>query len=309
MTLKVEFPNPSNITIHVGNLNFESLWNEKNANIGAVFIDDMTIVPGNNTFTAIMHLMTPQNKELANMMVSNYMTQAQVPLTILGTKNSTEIPSLQEGLETVKLASSITGINRTLVAKTEVQAKASVVLTKKAETWVTLYNPMKTSYTLRKIKTDITNRNDGKPYKMGTIDYTLPSPITVKPGEQVRTDAWPVDVDANAIELLGLIGNGELSIDLQNNITTTVGDDPDNGYETYFYYYQDAVPCMLDITLLGLHLPNDEGYKEGENSTSTSPVQSAASSVGSSVASAGNDVKSAVSSTGAKATSALGGLL
>lgn len=253
--------------------------NEKQASIGTVYMNNVEIVPGNNTFNAVMQMKNPDHPELIDQMVSIYMTDSQAALTVQGTTSSTNIESLQEGLSTVHLATEMHGINSNLVQKTEVEADASVVLTHQAQTWVTLNNPLKTPYTVKKVQVDITNPNNGNPYKMGTIDYELPNPISVPAGGQVRTDAWPVQVDANAVELLGLVGHGEITIDLQQNVTAMVGD-TDGGYPVYFYYYQNNVPCMLDIKALGISLPNDKGFTESGNnaSTSTSTASSPSSS-------------------------------
>ncbi|KAI9253787.1 hypothetical protein BDA99DRAFT_467830 [Phascolomyces articulosus] len=269
VTTHVSFNNPSNITITVGGLEFDSIMNEHQTSVGAVILKDVVIKPGNNTFEAMMQ-MKSSKKELVDQMVSIYMTEAQAPLTIAGTKESTEIASLQDALSTVRLATTMNGINSNLVARADVEAKAAVIFTKKAKTWVTLNNPLKTPYTITKVSVDIENNNNGKPYPMGTISYDLPNPLTINPGEQKKTDEWPVDIDANALELLGLIGDGEISINLKQNVTVNVGD-TDGGYPSYFYYYQNNVPCGLDIKLLGISLPDDEDFKKNaDNSTSTS---------------------------------------
>ncbi|KAI9493349.1 hypothetical protein BDB00DRAFT_823642 [Zychaea mexicana] len=275
ITLTVAFNNPSNITITIGAIQFESIMNEHQTSVGTVKLQDVVIKPGNNTFDCIME-MKSSKKEYVDQMVSIYMTNSLAPLTISGTQDSTKIASIQDALSTVRLGTAMQGIVSNLVERADVEAKAAVVLTKKAKTWVTLNNPLNTPYTIQKVSVEIENENDGKPYAMGTIDYELPNPITVNPGEQKRSDEWPVDVDANALQLLGLIGNGEISISLRQNVTVQVGD-TDGGYASYFYYYQNNVPCGLDIKLLGISLPDDEDFKKDDNSTSSSVEQAASS--------------------------------
>ncbi|KAI8143830.1 hypothetical protein BJV82DRAFT_557523 [Fennellomyces sp. T-0311] len=274
VTLTVSFVNPSQISITVGTLTFESIMQENGVSIGTVIMNDVVIKPGENTFDCIMH-MHSSKKELVDQMVSIYMTNAQAPLTIAGTKDSTKIASLQDALSTVRLQTMMQGINSNLVERTDVEARAAVVITKKAKTWVTLNNPLETSYTIKKVQVDIENNNNGKPYKMGTIDYELPNPLTVPAGGQARTDEWPVDVDANALQLLGLIGDGEISINLAQNVTVQVGD-TDGGYPSYFYYYQNNVPCGLDITLFGISLPDDEDLKKDDDASATNATAPAA---------------------------------
>ena len=266
--------------------------NEHKTSVGTIDMKDVVIKPGNNTFEAMMQ-MKSQKKEYVDQMVSIYMTESQAPLTIVGTQDSTDIASLQDALSTVHLDTTMNGINSHLVERADVEAKAAVIFTKKAKTWVTLNNPLKTPYSITKVSVEIENQNNGKPYAMGTIDYELPEPMTVNPGEQKRSDEWPVDVDANALELLGLIGDGEIQISLKQNVTVQVGD-TDGGYSSYFYYYQNDVPCGLDITLLGISLPTDEDSK---NSNDTSnPLEKAASNATDSTSSVISGAKDAIAS-------------
>ncbi|CDS08956.1 hypothetical protein LRAMOSA10316 [Lichtheimia ramosa] len=293
VTLTVAFNNPSNITITIGDLTFDSIWKEKGDSIGQVFMKDIVIKPGNNTFDCMMHMMNKNHKDYIDDIVSIYMTNSHAPLTISGTPESTAIKSIQDALSTVRLDTIMAGIDSHLVERTDVTAKVAVIFTHKAETTVTLNNPLGTPYTVTKVEAEIVNPNDGKPYKMGSIDYELPDPVTVPPGGQVKTDSWPVDIDANALELLGLLGNGEISIDITQNVTVKVGE-TDGGYPSYFYYYQNNVPCGLDIKLLGMSLPTDEDGKKKDDGNSTGDAVSSAASA---ATSAGGAVASGVSDT------------
>lgn len=291
--MTVAFNNPSNITITIGDLTFDSIWKEKGDSIGQVFMKDIVIKPGNNTFDCMMHMMNKNHKDYIDDIVSIYMTNSHAPLTISGTPESTAIKSIQDALSTVRLDTIMAGIDSHLVERTDVTAKVAVIFTHKAETTVTLNNPLGTPYTVTKVEAEIVNPNDGKPYKMGSIDYELPDPVTVPPGGQVKTDSWPVDIDANALELLGLLGNGEISIDITQNVTVKVGE-TDGGYPSYFYYYQNNVPCGLDIKLLGMSLPTDEDGKKKDDGNSTGDAVSSAASA---ATSAGGAVASGVSDT------------
>ncbi|KAI7859248.1 hypothetical protein BDC45DRAFT_553635 [Circinella umbellata] len=292
VTTHVSFNNPSNITITVSDLSFDSIMNEHKTSVGTIDMKDVVIKPGNNTFEAMMQ-MKSQKKELVDKMVSIYMTESQAPLTIVGTQDSTDIASLQDALSTVRLDTTMNGINSHLVERADVEARAAVIFTKKAKTWVTLNNPLKTPYSILKVSVEIENQNNGKPYAMGTIDYELPEPMVVNPGEQKRSGEWPVEVDANALELLGLIGDGEIQISLKQNVTVQVGD-TDGGYSSYFYYYQTNVPCGLDITLMGISLPTDEDHKD-KNDTSN-PLEKTDSNATDSASTVVSGAKDAIAS-------------
>lgn len=254
----MSFDNPSNITIIVGDLDFDVVMTENQVTVGQVHMQHVELKPGTNTLDAIMHLHNDAHKDVIDHVVSVYMTNSQVALRIQGTPASTIVESLKDALATVHLDTVMHGIERQLIPKAKVQAQATVVLSKQAKAWITLHNPLSTPYTLYKAQVEVTNPNNGNPYRMGTVDFVLPEPLKVSPGQDVRTSEWPVDIDANAFHLLGLLGDGELDLDLQPNVTVTVGEnDGTGGYYTSFYYYQDKVPTSLDIQALGISLPND----------------------------------------------------
>lgn len=243
--------NPSNISITVGDINFDVIMNEFNSVVGRVYVKDTVIPPGAKTFTAQMHLGEGSTNDKAiGQLFSDYLTSAAIPLTIVGTKQSTKIPPLVPALSSVKLASTMTGIAGNLISGIAVSSSLTDLITKKASSEITLKNPLKTDFAITSVKASVTFKpsSGAKPFIVGTIDYNLPSPATVPAGGSMKTDPWPVSVQADIFELLGMLLDPAKYFDVQQNVTVTVGGS--GGYKTSMYYYQDHVP--FTISVLGL---------------------------------------------------------
>ncbi|KAF7727125.1 hypothetical protein EC973_007986 [Apophysomyces ossiformis] len=248
--LSIQFNNPSQITITIGDISFSTIMNELNQDVGTVYLQNVVVKPGMNQFNCVFHLGGSSDKAIAQML-SDYMTGAKVPLTILGSTQSTKIPSLQKALSTVKLATEMTGIQSNLVAGVKVKTSLIDVLAKKATSYVTLQNPLKTQYAITEVHAIVTFHGKDGPFQMAHIDYKLPSPAVVPVGGKITTDGWPVSVDASLPQLLAVVGTPNKVINLQQNVTTVVGD----GFTSNMYYYQDNVPLEIDLDLLGLNVP------------------------------------------------------
>ncbi|KAI8149169.1 hypothetical protein BJV82DRAFT_663501 [Fennellomyces sp. T-0311] len=247
VSTKIAMTNPSQITITLGDMILDVYMNEFNAKIGDVTIKDTTIVPGTNHMDAEMHMYSDNHQALGQLL-SNYMTGATAPLTVRGTEKSTSIASLKDGLSTVNLQTSITGITDKLVVGAVVYPHIGITEIS-ANTAVTLYNPLQTPFTLISVKADITSINAaGKSFNVGTIDYNLPSPMTVMPGEQATSDIWPVNLELTGetvVDIVGLLFSPDPKIDIKQNVTILVGGA--NGFAGILYYYQDQVPATVDL--------------------------------------------------------------
>ncbi|KAI8070949.1 hypothetical protein BC940DRAFT_345179 [Gongronella butleri] len=248
VTTVVAFNNPSQITITVGDINFNAkLGNDQ---IGQVFIKQAIIKPGNNQFDAEFHLFGAAGP--VGQVFSDYMTNAQVPLTIFGTEKSTSIASLQPAFQTVSLATTMQGFQANLIAGCKVIATLGGVLQKKAKAVVTLQNPLKTDYVLTDLKADVFYAKGGSTFKVGHVTG-IPEPCSVPSGGNTNCAEWDVNLDANLIQLLQLITAPDKSMNMQQNITSTVGGS--NGYKATFYYYQDNVATSMELDAGLLNLP------------------------------------------------------
>ncbi|ORZ09924.1 hypothetical protein BCR42DRAFT_462600 [Absidia repens] len=241
----IAFTNPSQITITVGDINFASKMVEDGSVVGAVFMKDTVIKPGVNQMNAEFHL-AGETAAIGHLF-SCYMTAAKVPLTIFGTDKSTEIPSLKSAFKTVSLSTEMTGIASNMVAGVKVSVTIGDLITKKAKSDVTLQNPLKTPYVLTGLKADVFFDGKNGPFKVGHID-SISESCTVPPGGSTQCSTWDVSMDANLGQLLELVFAKDKSLNLQQNITTTIGG-PD-GYLSSFYYYQDKVATSLDVDMV-----------------------------------------------------------
>lgn len=249
--------NPSNITITVGDINFDVVMNEFNAVVGRVYVPNAVIPPGSKTYSAQLHLGEGSTSSQAiGQLFSDYLTAATIPLTIQGSSASTAIAPLVPALSSVKLASTMTGIQANLVK--QISVKGSIIgllIQNKAEAVITLENPLTSAFAITKVQAAVTFTPTitifgSDPYTVGTIDYDLSSNPQTVPGKgSATTDGWPVsivhDSPLHLLQLVELLIDPEKYFFVEQNVTVTVGGA--NGYETSMYYYQAKVPFSITI--------------------------------------------------------------
>ncbi|CAO3650852.1 unnamed protein product [Mucor hiemalis] len=185
------------------------------------------------------------NDKAIGQLFSDHLTSSVIPLTITGSKQSTNIAPLVPALSSVKLDSTMTGIAGNLIAFVAVKTSLTDLLQKKGTADITLRNPLKTTYAVDIIKAScVLNPSSGaKPFTVGSIDYVLPSPDVVPAEGSMVTEPWPVSIAANIIQLAELLVEPNKYFDIQLNVTVTV-----NGQcHTQMYYYIDHVPFSLTV--------------------------------------------------------------
>lgn len=245
VTTTVAFTNPSQITITIGDVNFSAKTSD-GATIGQVFIKNTMIKSGVNQYNAEFRL--AGDKTAIGKVFTAYLTNAQVPLTIVGTQQSTTIEPLIPALETVNLATTMKGIPANLVDSVKVKVTIGDLFKHKATSIVTLRNPLKTAYTLTGLNAKVffPNGSGGDDFQVGHID-SIPEPCTVPAGGTTTCSPWEVAMDANTGQLLKLVTASDKSLNLKQDITSLVGGP--NGYDASFYYFQNHVPTSLDVDL------------------------------------------------------------
>lgn len=222
----VAFTNPSQITITVGDINFSAKGPDGTV-VGQVFIKDTVIKPGVNQFNAEMHLAGPAG--IIGQIFTAYLTNVpQIPLTIVGTPESTAIAPLKPAFATVNLATTMSGFQANLIAGVKVSVTLGEIMQKKARAFVTLQNPLATPYTLTGLKAVVIFPKSTGAFQVGHVD-SIPAPCTVPAGATVTCDVWNVALDASLAQLIGVISAPDKSMNMQQNITCKVGG-PD-GYE------------------------------------------------------------------------------
>lgn len=198
----VAFTNPSQITISVGDINFSAKLSD-GTTVGQVFITNTMIKPGVNQYNADFHLAGPTGP--IGQLFANYLMNVQVPLTIVGTAESTKIEPLSKALQTVNLATIMPPIQASLVVKAKVIVTVEGLLQNKATTVATLSNPFETDYVLTGLNAVITYpKPDGPIIEVGRIP-SISSPCTVPAGGSISCDEWPVALTASLADLLSIL--------------------------------------------------------------------------------------------------------
>ncbi|KAI8343892.1 hypothetical protein BC941DRAFT_342149 [Chlamydoabsidia padenii] len=219
VTTVIAFTNPSQITITVGDINFSSKMSDGSV-VGQVFMKAAVIKPGLNQLDAEFHL-AGETKAIGQLF-SGYMTNAKVPLVVFGTEKSTNIEPLKPAFQTVNLATTMTGIQANMVAGVKVSVTIGDLITKKAQTVVTLQNPLNTPFVLTACKADVFFPGKNGIFKVGQVN-SIPGPCTVPAGGSTKCDTWTVDMQADLGQLIELVVAKDKSMNLQQNITTTIG--------------------------------------------------------------------------------------
>jgi hypothetical protein len=181
--------------------------------------------------------------------LTDYLTNQNVPLTIVGSETSTDIAPLKTALEQVTLATSMQGIQANLVTHITADINADSISAVGA---ITIYNPLDTPFSIASVKASTnysivcsTSNNVGTTVSVGVIDYTLPEPATIQPKETQTFNGWPI----TGIDLFAALPIAEdpyAIISLTQTVVTLV----DNIYNTgEIAYTESGVP--LTLTVLG----------------------------------------------------------
>jgi hypothetical protein len=275
----VAFTNPSQITISVGDINFSAKTTDGTYTVGQVFIKDTIIKPGVNQYNAEFHLAGPS--AVIGHLFTNYLTNVQMPLSIVGTPESTAIEPLKKALGSVKLATTMNGIQANLIVSVKVIIKVDELLAGRSTSVATLKNPFETPYVLNGLKADVYFPSTiSGTFKVGHVD-SIPGPCTIPAGGTASCDPWTVIMDAGLDKLIEILVADEKVLNMQQNISCLVGGS--DGYSSEFYYAQDRVPTEVefDAGLFAIPLSPKVNTTESANTTSTTstsvPVSSSSS--------------------------------
>ncbi|KAI8875227.1 hypothetical protein K501DRAFT_203069, partial [Backusella circina FSU 941] len=249
VSLSVSMTNPSQISITLGTINFNVVLASSSTVIGKVYLNNLTITPGTQSYAVEMHLGEGSTDQAAvGAILTDYLTNQNVPLSIVGSETSTDIASLKTALEKVTLATSMQGIQANLVTK--VVADIHGDDTTQATGTVSIYNPLDTPFSIVSVKATTnytivcsTSNNVGTVISVGVIDFTLPEPATIQPKETQTFDGWPI----TGIDLFAAIPIAEdpyAIIGLTQTVVTLV----DNVYNTGEISYNEVgVPLVLTV--------------------------------------------------------------
>lgn len=246
--LQVSFYNPSQISAEIRDLYLPVIMNEFGSSIGTVKLPDVHLVPGTNTIQSTMEIQSSDPEALAQFL-SDFLTEAYIPLTAIGTHDSTDIKSLKDAFATLDLSTSITGIPNNLERNIEVVITPEALQTSFAQTTVTFLNPLDTPVILDQATADVFFPvSPDEQLKIGHI-YNISSTCFLPPGELTVCGPWEVQLLAGLPQLEMILQSNDTSVNLQENVTVTIGGA--NGFIGTTYYYQDYVPTVFDASALG----------------------------------------------------------
>ncbi|KAG0247962.1 hypothetical protein BG011_000670, partial [Mortierella polycephala] len=173
--------NPSGLTVKVGEVGFNIGYSGHA--MGRAVVDNMVLVPGANILPAVFH-MKPDSDLVRDMFLSGYVVGGSFSLDITGSADSTKVESLKEAMASVKLSSTITGINDKLIApgsaaQPDLLNMLQLTNPRKTPVQVMIYNPFDTPLYIKHMKA--TNSWEG--HEFGVVDQevglTVPAKSTV----------------------------------------------------------------------------------------------------------------------------------
>jgi hypothetical protein len=248
--------NPSNITITVGDINFEVHMPEfSNANVGIVYMKQVTITPGAAVYKATMHMGEgATSSEAVAKLLTYYLTSAIVPLNIVGTLKSTTIAPLVTALSGIELSSPLTGIDGGLIKNILITGSSDQMIQEPflANAQITLYNPLDTPFTLLSVKAETSKyvtcpgalEMQYKTVVVGNIDYVLPSPLVIPAKSTVTSDIWPVNVSHDTGGVMATLLGKDFFYNVTQYASVIVGD----GFQSSnMYFFQNHVPYRTEL--------------------------------------------------------------
>lgn len=272
--------NPSNITITVGDINFDvELPSANNAVIGKAYLSNATIAPGAQAYSSQMHLgegidltNTASLAALGNILTA-YLTGASVPLLVAGSETSTTIAPLQPGIAALQMTTTMNGNNVGLIESLSIVTGVSEMISQLAHVNITLHNPLDTPFTIYSIYAETYHHFycydplysvglTGTEYLVGTLDQSIPEGLRIEAGASVTVGPWNVTLNVDPTDFYFVQKLADVSItdniwfyNVTQNASVVVGD----SFEVQnMYYYQNEVPYTAVVTdFVGIYTQYD----------------------------------------------------
>ncbi|KAF9098545.1 hypothetical protein BGX27_000783 [Mortierella sp. AM989] len=142
----VVLQNPSGLTVKVGQVSFNIGFH--GITMGVAVVDNMVLVPGSNILPAVFKL-APPSAAVRDAFLSGFVAGQSFTLDVAGSAASTKVESLKDAMASVKMASTITGINDKLIApgsaaQPDVLEMLQTGHERKTPVQVMIYNPFDT---------------------------------------------------------------------------------------------------------------------------------------------------------------------
>ena len=203
VSLDTALYNPSDLTITVGDVDFNTQYTERT--IGQAVISGLQVTPGTNNIPTIL-MYSPQGAEnvrAGQTVLENYVQNITSDAVVAGTRGSTPIESLQQALSGVSLGAKIPPLNRLVITEAILTVPKNIAQDGGvSSTQVVVDNPFTASLNIVKVGA-VANYND---IAVGTINQDLSSNPIRAPGNQVTTSqTLPITVDIRPKTLVRLV--------------------------------------------------------------------------------------------------------
>ncbi|KAF9582661.1 hypothetical protein BGW38_010920 [Lunasporangiospora selenospora] len=249
----VVLKNPSGLTVKVGKVTFDIAF--QGVLMGKAVVSDMVLVPGDNTLPAEFHL-APSSPDVRDKFLSGYVAGAQFQLDISGGPDATDIASLKDAMQSVKLSTGITGITDKLIAVGSAAQPNIVNMLQPFEerrtpVQVMIYNPFDTPLYIKSMKASTVW--EGKDF--GIVDQDVG--MTVGPKSSALSPTVTM-VSPAGLGFMGTLtpfilaypqllvgGTAEVPFNIKSTIVAAVGGP--NGYVGNVAYTQDGAVFRVQI--------------------------------------------------------------
>jgi hypothetical protein len=287
--LSVTLTSPSPITISVGDVTLRVVYN--GYDIGPAIIKNLVVKNGANTYDADFQLTPtadPQQQVVLASVLSGYLMHQTFQMQVKGTSDSTSVDSLKEGFAGISLATSLTGIEPTLVAYcaiydlTTCPDGANLCMV----TQITIQNSIDTTFSIDSIDASvlylpIDDPTVTAPAVIGTTQWKFDSPFDIPARAQVNSPNVTITVNADNInallDALAFLDAPPYGVymDIQQTAVITVGDD--RSFHGVLQYSQNHVWISM-IPYLQANGWNTTGYGILPNTTTASVLSANVSS-------------------------------
>lgn len=259
----VMIDNPSIFAVEAGpaTLHIQATIDNQTQYIGDVLIPDLKLSPGPNPLNAQVKFQ-PTNTTFRDSFFTEYIVGTNFAASIYGDANSSPIVSLSPIMESLKMVTSVPGMNppaRMVVGGNGNTTVGQFMTNHEIMLQVQIQNPLATVLWVETFSANVF----WKGFPFGNIDINQPfsllaSVVSSTPYLAIQIPSsyqfWTFMITTFLPQNLGVLTGAMVYVDIQAQILATVGGNVGIGYQAGIKYSQDAVGVFLKIefSLTGL---------------------------------------------------------
>ncbi|KAL1919985.1 uncharacterized protein VTP21DRAFT_1131 [Calcarisporiella thermophila] len=211
--------NPSDIALNLGDVSFGVHFQEKN--IGGLSLKALELKRGENKLTG-RFVLNPKGDSAAagEKALENFLEGITSDMLVVGSKDSTPIESLKDGLDTLRIPAAVPGVTEKLIRNATAVASIDAIIDKKTNSTVVLYNPIDTAFTITHMKANITYQNG----PLGEVDQD--TNMTIPSHQEQKSQILETKLTAPDEVLIDILNNHPegIEVDLDSVVTARIGD-------------------------------------------------------------------------------------